>query len=255
MPLKRLALALTLALASAPTLARAQTAAPDAPAAPSDATSETSAGSPPTSLPLRIGVHPLVGVGLAKLSNTGPFPNVIGLTTLGGDLHVERPPYGGFFRLQFHSSGLDGRWTAPSFALGASYRLYGDSVETFGILARAGVLWERWHATNANCPIDLFVPSNCKALAPPSPTGVILNQGPIVTQTADMFGLLAGVRAEMPIRFLYLAADFEASGVADFGDGFPGTLFQARVAVLAGFRDLANRGGSGPRRRQDRRSY
>src|SRR5690348_12752340 len=77
-------------------------------------------------LPARIAVLPTMGVGVAKVTNSGPFPGFIGLTTLGGEVHVELPPYGGFFRFQFHSSGLDGRWTAPSFALGGSYRLFGD---------------------------------------------------------------------------------------------------------------------------------
>jgi hypothetical protein len=192
-----------------------------------------------SALPTRIAVLPTVGVGLAKVTNSSPYPGFIGLTTLGGEVHVEVPPYGGFFRFQFHSSGLDGRWTAPSFALGGSYRLFGDAVERLSLLARGGILYERWHAAtpNDNCPIDFFVPSNCKALQPTAPTGVILNTQPVDSTTGDVLGLFGGLRAELPLSRFYVAFDGEISGGADLTSSVPGAMFELRVAALVGFKD------------------
>jgi hypothetical protein len=218
---------------------------------------EKSAPAVNTLLP-RIGVVPTVGLGIAKVTNASPFPGFIGLTTFGGELHVEFPPFGGFFRFQFHSSGLDGRWTAPSFALGGSYRIFGDGVDHLALLGRAGPLWERWHAisVNSNCPIDLFFPTNCKALQPPSPSGVISNQPPVIEQTSDTLGLFAGLRAELPVRYLYLAGDFEVSGVANVSSSLPGTVFAARLALVLGFRDLrSSEREPGPTPRQQKRLY
>jgi hypothetical protein len=208
--------------------------------------------------PMRIGVLPTVGLGVATVSNASPFPSVIGLTTLGGEVHVEMLPYGAFFRFQYHSSGPDGHWTAPSFALGGTYRIAGDGITRVGILARGGLLWERWHATNGNCPVDFFVPTNCKALTPQAPSGVILNEPSIVSVTADTFGLFGGLRAEMPLTKVYVAFDAEASGVVDVGSSFPGSVIALRIALTLGFRDTrgsedAVQGPSGPGPRQQRR--
>ncbi len=188
-------------------------------------------------LPSRVGVLPSVGVGVAKIGNSSPFPSVVGLTTFGIEVHAEVPPYGGFFRFQFDSSGLDGRWTTPSFALGGSYRFFGDGVERLALLGRFGFLYERWHATSGDCPIDLFFPSNCKALVAPAPSGVLLNTVPIVTVTGDNLGLLAGVRAEMPIALFYLAVDGEVGGLVDVSESTPGTVLHFRLSLVAAFRD------------------
>lgn len=188
-------------------------------------------------LPTRFGVLPSIGVGLASVGKSSPFPSFVGLTTLGVEVHGEVPPYGGFVRFQFDSSGLDGRWTAPSFALGGSYRLFGDGVDHLALLGRAGFLYERWHATSGNCPVDLFVPTNCKALVPPSPTGEILKTVPIVTVTGDHLGLLAGARVEMPIPLFYLAVDGEVGGLVDVSEPSPGTVLHFRLSLVAAFRD------------------
>jgi len=244
-PLMR-AVALAALLLTAANSARAQEVAPPSSTPPEPAPppepQAAPAQTPPPQRPLlpRFGVFPTVGTGIAKVSNSSPFPGFIGLTTLGGELHLEVPPYGGFFRFQFHSSGDTGRWTAPSFALGASYRLFGDALDHWALLARGGVLWERWHAIseNSNCPIDLFVPTNCKALQPIAPSGNILNTPPVIEQTSDMYGVFAGLRAEAPTRYFYLAGDFELDGVVNSGGTFPSTVLAARIAIVVGFRDL-----------------
>lgn len=205
----------------------------EAPAPPPAADSQST-----SQLPTRFGVVPTIGTGFAKLSSTQVFPGFIGLTTLGGEVHLEAPPYGVFARFEFHSSGLDGRWTAPSFALGGSYRLFGDGVDRLALLARGGLIWERWHATNGNCPVDFFFPSNCKALVEPAPTGVLLNNPPIVTVTGDLVGIMAGARLEMPIPWFYLALDGELAGMFDITDSTPGNVFSARIAMVIAFRDL-----------------
>lgn len=204
-------------------------------------------------LPTRIGVLPSIGVGFAKVGSASPFPSTIGLTTLGVELHAEVPPYGGFFRFQFDSSGLDGRWTAPSFTLGGSYRFYGDGVDTLGILGRGGFLYERWHATNGNCPIDLFVPSNCKAAVAPAPSGVLLNQPPVVSVTGDHLGLMLGARLEMPIRLFYLAVDTEVGGLTDISESTPGGVFHFRFSLVAAFRDVRKKDKDGPSGPSERR--
>jgi hypothetical protein len=198
-------------------------------------------------LPSRFGVLPTVGFGFAKIGGPGVLPGFIGLSTLGIEVHGEVPPYGGFVRFQFDSSGLDGRWTAPSFALGVTYRFIGDGVETLGIVGRAGLLYERWHgmSVNSNCPIDLFVPSNCKALVPPVPSGNVTPPPPVYTYTGDNLGLLAGVRLELPVQLFYLAVDGELGGLVEVGDSTPGTVVHLRFALVAAFRDV-KKGDSAP---------
>ncbi len=188
-------------------------------------------------LKTRIGVLPSVGVGFAKFGRSAPFPSFVGLTTLGVEVHAEVPPWGGFVRFEFDSSGPDGRWTAPAFALGGSYRFFGDGVDRLALLGRAGVLYERWHATNGNCPVDFFVPTNCKAIVTPAPTGVFLNEPTIDTVTGDHLGLFAGARAEMPVRLFYLAVDGEVGGLVDVSES-PGAVFHLRLALVAAFRDV-----------------
>jgi hypothetical protein len=237
------AFALAALLVTLATSARAQEPVPQssAPPEPPPPPQAAAATRPPEEglLP-RFGVFPTVGTGIAKVSNAAPFPGFIGLTTLGGEVHLEVPPYGGLFRFQFHSSGDTGRWTAPSFALGGSYRLFGDALEHWALLARGGLLWERWHAIseNSNCPIDFFVPTNCKALQPKAPSGVILNNPAVIEQASDLYGVFAGLRAEAPTRYFYLAGDFELDGLVNLGGTFPSTVLAARIAVVVGFRDL-----------------
>jgi hypothetical protein len=190
-------------------------------------------------LPTRIGVLPSIGVGLGSIGNAPQFPSLIGLTTLGIEVHGEVPPYGGFVRFQFDSSGLDGRWTAPSFTVGGSYRFFGNGVDRLALVGRAGILYERWHAlsVSGNCPIDLFFPSNCKAAAAPAPSGNILVTQPIVSVTSDDFGLMAGARVELPIRAFYLAVDSEVGGLVDVSESSPGTVLHFRLSLVAAFRD------------------
>jgi hypothetical protein len=201
--------------------------------------SEAARGEDVRELPARFGVLPSIGVGVAKISSSGGLPDFIGLTTLGVEVHGEVPPYGAFARFQFNSSGLDGRWTAPSFALGGTYRLFGDGVDRLALVGRAGFLYERWHgqSISSNCPIDLFVPSNCKALVAPAPSGNLLVQNPVFTYTGDNLGLLAGARLEMPVRPFYLAVEGEVGGLVDVAESTPGTIFHFRLSAIIAFRD------------------
>ena len=200
----------------------------------------------------RIGVHPLVMGGAAVLTNPSPFPGFIGLTGLGGEIHGEIPPWGLFGRFLFQSSGDAGHWTAPSVTLGASYRIFGDGVEHISLLARAGGVWEHWHGTDSPaCPIDLFVPTNCKALETPPLTGEILNQPTYNTLSNDLFGLMAGLRTEMPLSQFFVAFDGEFAGLVDVSGTTPGAVFEARAMLLLGFRD--SRAAAEQRKDRDQR--
>ncbi len=189
--------------------------------------------------PSRIGLVPLVGFGAAVLTKTGDLPGFIGFTSLGFEIHGERPPYGLLLRGQYLSSGKDGRWTAPSLSAGASWRLFGDGLDELSLIGRAGVLYDRWHATSSNtgCPVDLFFPTNCKALGPIEPSGVIVQKPVTESITVDAFGAFAGARLELPVSFFYAAIDAEMTLVGDVSSTMPGAIFSLRSGIAFGFRD------------------
>ena len=62
------------------------------------------------------------------------------------------PPWGGFFRTDYLSSGQDGRWTAISFALGGSDRLLGQPGH-LSLLARGGFCDQNWHGSSSGCDV------------------------------------------------------------------------------------------------------
>jgi hypothetical protein len=188
---------------------------------------------------IRIGVLPLVGFGVAGLTNSGDLPGFIGFTSLGLELHGERPPFGLLLRGHYLSSGQDGRWTAPSLSAGVSYRFFGDGIEHLSLLGRGGLLYDRWHATNVGtgCPVDLFFPTNCKALALAAPSGVILAKTNTESVTVDAFGVFAGVRLELPVAAFYAAVDAELTMVGDVSASSPGAIFGLRSGIAIGFRD------------------
>ena len=223
----------------APVLALATVAA--LAAAPSARAEEMTLKTAAPALVGRIGFVPMVGGGVAGLTNTSDLlPGFIGFTTLGLELHGELPPYGLFLRGQYLSSGKDGRWTAPSFALGGSYRLFGDGVDHLAIVARAGLLYDRWHATNAGsgCTVALFLPTNCKALPPIVPKGTITATPTIESVTIDALGAVAGARLELPITAFYAAVDAEIATSVDVSAASPGAIISLRGALVFGFRDL-----------------
>ena len=111
-------------------------------------------------------------------------------------------------------------------------------------------MWERWHASNDNCPVDLFFPTNCKSFAQQAPSGVILNTVPPVALTQDLLGLFAGARLELPVHYFFLAVDGEISGMADVSGTVPGSVLALRVALAIGFRDSRR---AAERRPDDRR--
>ena len=192
----------------------------------------------------RFGVVPLIGFGAAVLTNHGDLPGFIGFTSLGLEIHGERPPFGLLLRGHYLSSGRDGRWTAPSLSAGASYRVFGDGIEHLSLLGRGGFLYERWHATNVGtgCPVDLFFPTNCKALPLAAPAGVILPQTQTESITVDALGVFAGARLELPVAAFFAAIDAELTLVGDVSAPSPGAVFGLRTGIAFGFRDRRQAG-------------
>jgi hypothetical protein len=187
-------------------------------------------------LETRFGAVPLIGAGAGFVTSAEPFPGFVGFTRLGVEAYGEVPPWGIFARAEYLSSGADGRWTAPSMALGGMRRVFGDGDKRVGFLVRAGLLYDRWHAATV-CPVDLFIPTNCKAYAPPAPTGVITGAVPPVLDTVNAFGALAGARLELPLHSVFVALDGELSGTVDFDQSSPGAFLVTRFALVLGLRD------------------
>ena len=194
----------------------------------------------------RFGVVPLLGFGAAVLTNHGDLPGFIGFTSLGLEIHGERPPFGLLLRGHYLSSGRDGRWTAPSLSAGASYRVFGDGIEHLSLLGRGGFLYERWHATSVGtgCPVDLFFPTNCKALPLAAPAGVILAQTETESVTVDALGVFAGARLELPVAAFFAAIDAELTLVGDVSAPSPGAVFGLRTGIAIGFRDRRDTGNA-----------
>ena len=186
----------------------------------------------------RLRFVPRIGAGLGFVTgHTAPFPHTIGLTEVGGEISYEVIPWGGWLQGTFESSGEDGKWTSPSVAGGFSYRFFGDGVERASLLFRGGAVWEPWHASSTACAITLFFPSGCVSLPPRDANDRIPASYRAYDYNGQDFGLLAGVRVEVPLRFMYLGFDASFVPTVDVTSAVPGATFGFRFALLAGFRD------------------
>jgi len=184
----------------------------------------------------RYGFAPVVGTGFAVVSHAAPLPSFVGLTALGGEFLGEVPPWGGFLRAEFVSSGDGGRWTELSFALGGSRRLVGAAGRV-SLLARAGVAYQHWMGSSGGCGVLLFVPNSCMSQGPPPMMGLIMAVTPVTSYSGDVLGILGGVRLELPVGPLYFAVDTSATPGLDVGSSSPGALIGFRLDLLVGFRD------------------
>ena len=186
----------------------------------------------------RIAVVPAIGAGVGVFTGQrSPFPSFVGLTLLQAEASYEIDRWGAFARFGFASSGQDGRWTAPIIATGASYRLEGDGDERWGLVARGGFVYQRWHADAGGCDVAFFIPSNCKDFIPPTLPGQVgVTPLPAVT-TVDTLGLLAGLRAEAPLRDFFLAFGVETSGTVDVSQSQPGLVWTAQLTLALGLRN------------------
>ena len=186
----------------------------------------------------RLRLVPRIGGGLGFVTgHIAPFAHTIGLTEVGGELSYEVVPWGGWLQGTFESSGEDGKWTAPSVAGGFSYRFFGDGVDAFSLLFRGGVVWEPWHANSAACAVYLFFPSGCVSLPPRNPDGTTPAGYKSYDDNGENLGLLAGVKIEAPIHWMYLALDASFVPTVDVSSSVPGATFGFHFALLAGFRD------------------
>ncbi len=190
----------------------------------------------------RLRLAPRVGGGIGFVTGKiSPFPHTIGLTEIGGEVSYEVIPWGGWVQGTFESSGEDGKWTAPSIAAGFSYRLFGDGVERTSVLFRGGAVWEAWHASSTACSIYLFFPSGCVDLPPRNPDGSLPAGYKAYDDNGQDVGLLAGVRLEVPLHFMYLAFDGSFVPTVDLTETTPTATFGFRFAMLIGFRDQRTR--------------
>jgi hypothetical protein len=197
----------------------------------------------------RYGLVPYLGAGAAVVTSPSPFPGFIGLTGTGVELLGEAPPWGGFGRAEFLSSGNDGRWTALSFALGGSRRLFGD-LHHLSLIARAGVAYQRWHASTGGCSVFLFIPNGCINYVAPPPGSPGTPVAPTITANANALGLVGGVRLELPIKPIYVAFDASLTPVAAF-DSPPGGVIALQLNLVLGFHDYRNeREATAPRPNQ-----
>jgi hypothetical protein len=150
-----------------------------------------------------------------------------------------------FLRALYESSGDDGRWTAPGGAIGASYRFFGDGETTWSLVARGGVIFERWHASTAGCAVPYFFPDNCKNFVATPPRGVIQDVTPITSVTVDTIGLLYGARLELPVKPVYMALGAELGSLVDVDASSPGVVLQARLTFTISFRNHQSEDESG----------
>jgi hypothetical protein len=183
----------------------------------------------------RYGLVGEVGGGFAGIAHTGPLPSVVGFTDLGVEFMGEIRPWGLYLRGDFLSSGGAGRWTAYSVGPGVQYRLFGTS-ERWAVFLRGGVVYERWLANTAGCPVDFFVPTSCflgttTMIDPQMPTAA-----PFST-TADMLGLTAGVRVEAPVSKFYVSLGVAFVPTVSIDSSFPAATAGLRFDLEVGFRD------------------
>jgi hypothetical protein len=184
----------------------------------------------------RLGLVPSIGAGVAHLSNNGPFPSTIGFTVIGGEVNASLARAGLFARIGFLSSGQDGRWTASTYALGGSYRIFGDGYSSFGLVARGSLLFELWRASTGGCDVGLFFPTNCKDFVPPPGSGITNPEPPRIDVSTDTLGITGGVRFELPVKPIYVAIDAEVAAVASLEPRAPGTIFQLQSVLVFALR-------------------
>jgi hypothetical protein len=189
----------------------------------------------------RFGLVAALGGGVAGVVHPGPLPGFIGFTDLGVEIMGEIRPWGGFLRLDYLSSGNDGRWTAFSFSAGTEYRLFGN-VHRTALFLRGGLVYERWSGNDAGCPLDFVVPVSCNLEgAKPASFDV----------TTDMLGVVGGIRLELPISSVYLALSANVVPSVAVDHSNPAGTFQLRFDAEAGFRDVKAPGGYSRARTQD----
>lgn len=190
----------------------------------------------------RVALLPLVGVGFAHVSKSDVFPNNVGTTSLGLELDAQIAELGGLLRAQFLSSGQDGRWTGMSYAVGGSYRLFGDGFDSLSLITRAGLDYEHWRASTGGCDVMLFVPNNCKDFTPPPGSGVVNPPPPSVHLGFDAIGVFGGVRLELPVRGFYVAFDAEVAPLLELGDA-SGPMLQFRAGLVLALRHRRQKSG------------
>jgi hypothetical protein len=175
----------------------------------------------------RFGLVLGTGGGVAGLTASGPLPGLIAFTDLAAELKLEFRPWGGFLRADYLSSGNGARWHGWSFSTGAEYRLFG-SVRKTALFLRGGVTYQRWMGDDTSCAVDVFVPNSCNLEGAPAPS---------FSMTADMVGLVGGVRVELPIKVLYLAFGANLVPVVAVDGSSPTGGVELGLTMDVGFRD------------------
>jgi hypothetical protein len=184
----------------------------------------------------RYGFTPTVGGGFAVVTHASPLPGFVGMTALGGEILGEVPPWGGFLRAEYLSTGQDGRWTGLSFVLGGSRRLFGRATH-LSLLARGGIAYQHWHGASGGCDVILFVPNSCISQAAPATPGTVTTPVNITDYSGNAMGILAGARLELPIKPVYLAIDASFIPVIDVDTTSPTAVLGFRLDLVLGFRD------------------
>jgi hypothetical protein len=186
----------------------------------------------------RIGFTPGIGVGFAGFTGNVAFPSFVFTTALQIEALLELERWGFFVRGGFLSAGSSGRWIAPTVALGSQYRFIGDGEERWGLVVRAGAIYERWNATPASGSCDIFyvIPNSCQNFVEP-PTGPGASAPTVLPVTAESVGLLAAVRVDVPFEPLYLALDAELAAAADVDQSTPGAAITGQLVLTFALRD------------------
>jgi len=189
----------------------------------------------------RIGFTPGIGLGFAGFTGNVGFPSFVFTTAIQMEALIELERWGFFLRGGFLSAGSSGRWIAPTFAIGTQYRLLGDGEERWGLVVRAGAIYERWNATpvSGSCDIFYVIPNSCQNFVePPNGPGT----APVaVAITADSVGVLAALRLDVPVEPVYVALDAEVSAAADVDQSIPGAAITGQLVLTFALRDHPNR--------------
>ena len=110
--------------------------------------------------------------------------------------------------------------------------------------------WQRWHASLGGCDVPFVYPNSCQDEPPPLPAGVIGFANPDYDTTVDMFGLVGGVRVELPVSAVYAAVGAEVTGAVDATQASPGAAFTGQLTFTFGFRNHQTNSGVRPARPQ-----
>jgi hypothetical protein len=186
----------------------------------------------------RLGVAMILGGGGGAVLHPGPLAGPVAFTDFGAEVLGEIRPWGGFARVDYLSTGGDARWTSWAFSGGTEYRLFGTTRRT-ALFLRGGLTFELLTGNTAGCPVIVFVPSSCNLIGATPPTFDV---------TADMLGVIAGARVEVPLTFMYLAfsANFvptfafarSDSGTLPGNQGSPSGTLELRFDIEAGLRQI-----------------